>query len=152
MKLLWALIALAAVVFVAAAVWRFIAVRNSGTPAIMRALPSEGDHGWRHGVIRYSGETVSFYMLRSLSFRADAVFSRHAIDVTGRRQATETEKHFMPGVEVVLLFSSEGQDYEFATNRHAAMALISWVESAPDRRQVRSDMNDLHNRAFRGNF
>lgn len=88
-------------------------------------------------------------MLRSLSFGADVVLSRNAIHVTGRRQATEIEREFMPGVEVVIVFSADGREYEFACDRHTAMALVSWLESAPDRRQVRTDMNDLRHRAFR---
>ena len=55
----------------------------------------------------------------------------------------------MPGVEVVVLFSADGNDYEFATECHASMALISWLESAPDKRHVRADIEHLRNRAFK---
>lgn len=149
MKLLYIAFGLVVVVLAAAAVWRFLAVRTSGSHVILRALPAQGTHGWRHGIMRYNGETMCFFMLRSLSFRADAVLRRSDVNVTGRRQATETERDFMPGVEVVVVFSADGKDYEFAADRRTAMALISWVESAPDRRQVRSDMNHLRHRAFR---
>ena len=149
MEMLWIALGLVAVVFFAAGVWRFVAVRKTGTQALMRALPAENVHGWRHGIVRYSGSRMTFYMLRSLSFGADVVLSRNAIHVTGRRQATEIEREFMPGVEVVIVFSADGREYEFACDRHTAMALVSWLESAPDRRQVRTDMNDLRHRAFR---
>ncbi|MDK8794738.1 DUF2550 domain-containing protein [Corynebacterium sp. MSK044] len=151
MNVLWIALGLVAAVFSAAGLWRFVAVRKTGTQALMRALPAESVHGWRHGIVRYSGSRMTFYMLRSLSFGADVVLSRNAIHVTGRREATETEREFMPGVEVVLIFSADGREYEFACDQHTGMALVSWLESAPDRRQVRTDMNDLHHRAFRTN-
>ncbi len=152
MNVLWIALGLVAAVFVAAGVWRFFAVRKSGTQALMRALPAESIHGWRHGIVRYSGSRMSFYMLRSLSFGADVVLSRHSITVTGRREATETEREFMPEVEVVIVFSADGREFEFGCDRLTAMALVSWLESAPDRRQVRSDMNVLRHRAFRTNL
>ena len=93
---------------------------------------------------------MRFFKLRSLSFSADLELDRSTLAITGNRQATETERDFMPGVEVVVLFSSQAEEFEFAANHRAAMALISWVESAPDSRQVRTDMNRLHQRAFRG--
>lgn len=148
MKFVWIALGVAVLVLLAGAAWRFFTIRNHGTQVLMRALPATGTHGWRHGVLRYSGDSVRFYKLRSFSFAADEVHSRNDIAVTGRRQATETEQEFMPGVEVVVLFSAAGKDYEFATDHRAAMALISWIESSPDKRQVRTDMNQLHQRAF----
>lgn len=149
MKLLGYLALAVVVLFIAAAVWRFLVVRNNGTQVLMRRLPANGTHGWRHGVLMYSGEAMRFYKLRSLSFGPDLDLTRNAITITGRRYATESEQDFMPSVEVVVLFAVDGVDYEFATERPAAMALISWVESAPDKRHVRPDMHRLHSRAFR---
>ena len=151
MKLLGFLFGAMAIVLLAGALWRFLTVRNNGTPALMRALPATGTHGWRHGIAVYSGETMRFFKLRSMSFSADLELDRSTLTISGNRNATETERDFMPGVEVVVLVSSDSAEHEFAFNRRAAMALISWVESAPDSRQVRTDMNRLHQRAFRGN-
>ena len=152
MKLLGFLFGAMLVVLIAGALWRFLTVRNNGTPALLRKLPANGTHGWRHGIAVYAGETMRFFKLRSLSFSADMELDRSTLSITGNRQATETERHFMPGVQVVVLFSTQGTQYEFATDRHGAMALVSWVESAPDSRQVRTDMTRLHNRAFKGNL
>lgn len=149
MKIVGYLLLAVALVAICAAVWRFLTLRNNGTQVLIRELPAQGSHGWRHGVALYSGDHMSFYKLRSLSLGADTVLTRNRITVTGNRQATETEKDFMPTVEVVILFSADGVDYEFAADRHAAMALISWVESAPDKRHVRADIDRLRNRAFR---
>lgn len=152
MKLLGFLFGAVLVVLLAGALWRFFTVRNNGTPALLRKLPATGTHGWRHGIAAYKGETVRFYKLRSLSFSADMELNRSMLTITGNRQATETERHFMPGVQVVVLFSTGRKDYEFATNRHAAMALISWVESAPDSRQVRTDASRFRQRSFRSHL
>ena len=56
----------------------------------------------------------------------------------------------MPGVTTVLQLSSPMGDFEFAAERHVEMALISWVESAPDRRQERVDFRALAQRVQRG--
>ena len=46
--------ALVLAVLAAAAAWRFAMVRNSGARAMMRELPAQGIHGWRHGVLPVS--------------------------------------------------------------------------------------------------
>ncbi|WP_297850420.1 DUF2550 domain-containing protein [uncultured Corynebacterium sp.] len=151
MKLLGFLVGAVVVVLLAGAVWRFLTVRNNGTPALLRELPAVGTQGWRHGIAAYSGDILRFFKLRSFSFSADTVFDRCGVEITGRRKAIETERDFMPGVSVVVSFVSHGEEYEFALDTHAAMAFTSWVESAPDIRQERTDVNRLYNRAFRGN-
>lgn len=152
MKLLGFLFGAVVIVLLAGAVWRFLTVRNNGAPVLLRQLPASGTHGWRHGIAAYAGDTMRFFKLRSMSFSADTEFHRSTVTITGRREATETERVFMPVVEVVVLFSAGGRDYEFATDRHAAMAFTSWVESAPDIRQVRLDLARFQSRAFRGNL
>lgn len=129
--------------------WRFTNVRNSGVQGIIRMLPADGAHGWRHGVLRYAGEEARFYKLRSLSFNYDSSLDRRTVTFHGIRDLTEDEKEFMPGVEGVLQLSGPQGDFEFAGDRHAEMALISWVESAPDSRAQRADMNELAERAQR---
>lgn len=130
--------------------WRFTNVRNSGVQGIIRMLPAEGAHGWRHGVLRYAGEEARFYKLRSLSFNYDYSLDRRTVTFNGIRELTDQEREFMPGVEGVLQLTGPKGDFEFAGDRHAEMALISWVESAPDSRAQRSDMNQLAERAQRG--
>ena len=56
----------------------------------------------------------------------------------------------MPEVDTALELTGPMGDFEFAGERHAEMALISWVESAPDVRAQRGDMNELAERANRG--
>lgn len=124
----------------AAAVWRFMRVRNAGARGLFRQLPASGLHGWRHGVLRYKGEELEFFKLRSLSFSRDLALARRDISITGLRELTEQEADFMPGVSVVLQLDCPAGAYEFAADRRTEMALVSWVEAAPDRRQERRDL------------
>ncbi|WJY67848.1 DUF2550 domain-containing protein [Corynebacterium auris] len=127
--------ALAVAVAAAAALWRFTNFRNSGAQGLFRKLPANGLHGWRHGVLRYSGEELEFFKLRSLAFTRDLALDRRGITITGFRELSEQEQDFMPGISVILELESAAGKFEFASERHAQMALVSWVESAPDRRQ-----------------
>lgn len=149
-EILACLLLLVAALVAIAVGWRFTNVRNSGVQGIIRMLPAEGAHGWRHGVLRYAGEEARFYKLRSLSFNYDYSLDRRTVTFNGIRELTDQEREFMPGVEGVLQLTGPKGDFEFAGDRHAEMALISWVESAPDSRAQRSDMNQLAERAQRG--
>ena len=133
-----------------ASAWRFTMFRGHGAQCLLRAVPADGSHGWRHGVLRYVGEQARFYKLRSLSFNYDLSLDRRSVTFNGVRQLTAEERDFMPGVESVLMLSGPEGDMEFAGERHVAMALISWLESAPDSRDQREDMNALAERANRG--
>ena len=141
--------ALVLVVLVAAAAWRFAMVRNSGARAMMRELPAEGVHGWRHGVLRYDGERLLFFKLRSLTFHHDIELDRRGVAFEGFRDVTEDEREFMPEIGHVLRFSGPMGDFEFAADRHSEMGLVSWVEAAPDARKERIDVRSLAQRAQR---
>lgn len=149
MKILAYLLAVLVVLVVIAVLWRFAMFRNSGVQGLVRQLPADGVHGWRHGVLRYAGEEARFYKLRSLSFNYDVALDRRTVTFNGVRELSAQEREFMPGVESVLSLTGPEGDFEFAGERHAEMALISWVESAPDSRAQRADMNALAERAHR---
>ena len=150
MKVVAYILLLVLVLTAAAAVWRFTMFRGSGVQGLIRRLPAEGAHGWRHGVLRYVGEEARFYKLRSLSFNYDVSLDRRTVTFNGLRDLTVQEREFMPEVDNILLLTGPEGDFEFAGDRHAEMALISWVESAPDSRAQRADMNVLAERANRG--
>lgn len=145
----YVLLLLAATAGIASA-WRFTMFRGHGAQCLLRAVPAQGSHGWRHGVLRYVGEHARFYKLRSLSFNYDLSLDRRSVSFNGVREPTAQERDFMPGVESVLLLGGPEGELEFAGARHVEMALISWLESAPDSRDQREDMNALAERASRG--
>ena len=128
------------VVALAAVLWRFVVVRNSGSQGLLRNLPASGVHGWRHGVFRYSGGCLRFYKLRSLAFQRDVELIRCGTEVSGMRAPTSGEREIMPDIDQVLVLRSPQGDFEFASDRHARMALISWLESAPSERQIPRDL------------
>lgn len=130
------------VMLVCLAAWRFAAIRSHGTAILIRKLPATGIHGWRHGVVQYKGERLSFFKLRSLAPGADAVFIRHAIQITGHRDITPAESDVLMSAKV-LQFEHEGVKYEASMSTHSEMAFTAWVESAPDSRMSRLDPKDL---------
>lgn len=152
MKLLSLIALIVVMVLVAGALWRFFSIRNRGTQVVIRVMPSEGVHGWRHGIVIYDRERLRFYKLRSFSFGPDLVLRRSQLDFDATREPTAQERSIMPEAAAVLSLSSASDPqraFEFGMDRRAAMALISWIESAPDHRQVRTDMNVLQQRAHR---
>ena len=42
------------VIVLLAALWRLVSFRNTGSQGLLRNLPADGVHGWRHGVYRYN--------------------------------------------------------------------------------------------------
>ena len=135
---MWVLIGLA-VVAVCLAAWRFLWMRPGGTPVVLRQLPAEGVHGWRHGTLRYNGDDLMYYKLRSLAPSADFVFGRSVLDSGGARRADADERELFAEELIIVTATSRQRSFEFALDRHGAMALIAWIESAPDRRQVKGD-------------
>lgn len=133
-------------VFAALGAWRFFFVRSTGTPIILRKLPGNGLHGWRHGVVRYAGTEMRYFKLRSLTPSADIVFNRSAVLLEGHRETSSREAPILLGSKSVILFAHEGNHYEAVFPAGADMAFISWVESAPDARLERVDLHSLRRR------
>lgn len=146
---------------IAAAAWRFFSLRSRGTNVIMRELPASGNHGWRHGTLRYEGETLEYFKLRSLRPWANLVLDRREVEILGTRGLSESEAEFMPD-EVKILTISVGEHqgehheeavggkrYEVGLEAHGEMALRAWVESAPDLRQQRVDYWALRDKLSR---
>ncbi len=143
MKYAVAVLLVLLVLAVAVAAWRFMKFRHAGAPALFRSLPAREVHGWRHGILRYRGEELQFFKLRSLSLTNDLALDRRDITLTGIRECTDEERDIMPGISKVIQLGTSAGDFEFAGAPHVQMALVSWVEAAPDRRQVRRDPAQL---------
>ncbi|MDO4760552.1 MAG: DUF2550 domain-containing protein [Corynebacterium sp.] len=143
--LMWLLL----LVFFAAgalAAWRFFTLRSSGTSAIIRRLPATGNHGWRHGLVRYEGKELKFYQLRSLSPFPDGVFNRFSVELTGQRESTREEASFLPFNEPVFEFTHDAVAYEAQMSAHGRMAFVAWIESAPDARTDKMSPRELRRR------
>ncbi|AKK08521.1 hypothetical protein CATRI_05305 [Corynebacterium atrinae] len=144
----WVLVVIAAVAMLLA-LWRFLTLRSQGTSVIIRRLPASGTHGWRHGRVRYNGEELHYYKLRSLSPGADLVLNRQQLEFLDSRPLTDREASFMDPSLKVTTISNDGQLYEIVVDSRGLMALTAWMESAPNIRQERTDFNKLRNRITR---
>lgn len=134
----WALVVIA-VLAVLLAAWRFFTQRSRGTVVIMRRLPNEGTHGWRHGSLRYNGDDLEYFKLRSLSPMADLILNRQDTALVERREVSEAETEFMPTHIHILEITCHGDRYEMGIGGPGEMAFTAWVEAAPDRRRERSN-------------
>ncbi|MGW0041864.1 DUF2550 domain-containing protein [Rhodococcus sp. NPDC003348] len=122
---------------VAAFVYRLTVLRRGGTAAILRTLPADAGLGWRHGIIRYGEETLVFFKLSSLRPGPDTRIARQGIELGDRRSPQDTEYDIMTD-EIVIVEVRDGERaFEFALDRGALTAFLSWVESRPSGRSVR---------------
>ena len=135
----WIIIGFAAAILCFQAAYRFLYLRPHGTSIVMRSLPAEGGHGWRHGVIRYSDGVLDFFQLRSLSRKPDISLGRLDTQLIERRAPREDEAHTLESFLKVLVVSSGGHEYELAMDLRGETAFTAWLESAPTQRLERSD-------------
>jgi hypothetical protein len=121
--------------------YRLWKLRQGGTAAIMRDLPSVGGHGWRHGVIRYRGGDATFFRLSSVRLWPDRQLNRRGVEVVSRRPPRGDEFDIMTEEIIVLELRDTTQDrragYEIALDRGALTAFQSWLESRPSPRARR---------------
>lgn len=121
--------------------YRLWKLRQGGTAAIMRDMPADGGHGWRHGVIRYRGGEAAFSRLSSIRLRPDRRLSRRGTEIVLRRSPRGDEFDIMTDEIVVLELRDATQDrragYEIALDRGAVTAFQSWLESRPSPRARR---------------
>jgi hypothetical protein len=120
-----------------ASLYRFAMLRRGGTSALLRVLPADGGHGWRHGLIRYGEEELVFFKLTSLRLGPDSRISRQGIALSDRRGPRGDEYDIMTDAIVVTGIADGGNSYEVALDRGSLAAFQSWVESRPSGRSVR---------------
>ncbi|AIT60858.1 DUF2550 domain-containing protein [Corynebacterium doosanense] len=132
-------------ILLALAAWRFLTVRSKGAPALLRQVPGS----WRHGVVRYRGDSLEFFKLRSLSPKPDLVVDRCQASVTDHRMGGDEDPVIIDKDDVILAITHPGGVHEFAMAHHAAKAIVAWVESAPSTRLERTDHKTLLMKAGR---
>ncbi|MFD4292131.1 DUF2550 domain-containing protein [Rhodococcus sp. NPDC058505] len=122
---------------VAAFVYRLAVLRRGGTAVILRTMPAGDGIGWRHGIIRYGEESLVFFKLSSLRPGPDSRIARQGIDIGERRSPRDTEFDIMTDDIVIVAVHDADRAFEFALDRGALTAFLSWVESRPHGRSVR---------------
>ncbi|AGP31120.1 DUF2550 domain-containing protein [Corynebacterium terpenotabidum] len=133
------IIVLACLVFFGAlmALGRFLALRSSGIPVVIRSMPNPDGRHWRHGVLVYGGTRARVYKLRSLRPESDISVSRQRTTITGRREITARESNFLEAELHILCLEDGDSRWEFALDNAGDTALVAWLESAPSERFVR---------------
>ncbi|MGB3698395.1 MAG: DUF2550 domain-containing protein [Gordonia sp. (in: high G+C Gram-positive bacteria)] len=140
---LWIIIGcvVAGLFVLAGVVYRVVEVRRAGTPVLLRRLPAEADHGWRHGSVHYGDDALAYYRLSSLRPGPTVKMSRRRIEIVGRRSPLGTELEIMDPdfgiVELALGRSGSGAHYELAMNPEVSTAFQSWIEARRPRRARR---------------
>ena len=77
---------------VAAIALRLYRLRVAGVPIIMRYVPAEPEHGWRHGTLRYDDHELRYYRLSSMRPGPQLDHSpRSETEIVGRRAPQGTE-------------------------------------------------------------
>lgn len=131
--IIWALVIIA-VLAVLLAAWRFFTLRSRGTMVILRHLPQSGVHGWRHGSLRYNGNDLEYFKLRSLSPMADNILHRLSVELLDRREPTSEEAVFMSEGTNIVHIKSKDEEIEMGLDSHGEMAFTAWLEAARDAR------------------
>ncbi|MDJ0027138.1 DUF2550 domain-containing protein [Gordonia alkanivorans] len=152
--LLSVLLAVAVIVCVLLAV-RLAQLRRVGTPILLRTIPAEVDHGWRHGTVHYSDDSLRYYRLASLRPGPNVTFARQGIEIAGRRRPEGTETEILDGMVILQVQTTgkthtigKGSDgagsdgkvkdgYELAMGPGAVTAFQSWLESRQSARSQR---------------
>ncbi|WP_066165577.1 DUF2550 domain-containing protein [Gordonia hydrophobica] len=139
----WLIVAvvIAGLLISAGVMYRLVEVRRAGTPVLLRSLPAEADHGWRHGSVHYGEEALAYYRLSSLRPGPTVSMSRRRIEIVGRRSPVGTELEIMDPrdsiVELAIGRTDKAARYELGMSPEVHTAFLSWIESRQPRRARR---------------
>jgi len=121
-------------------VYRITKLRSVGTPCLLRRIPAAADAGWRHGVVQYDENSVSFYRLSSLRLGTTSTLLRQTTEICARRRPIGSEADILDGLVVLELepgADGNGGAYELAMSQGAATAFQSWIEARQSARSQR---------------
>lgn len=110
---------------------RFLA-RHGGTFELSYRVRS--DHpgrGWLLGIGRYSGQSLEWFRIFSLSPRPKRVWARALLDYSGRRAPAGTEEVSLYDGHVVASCRYGGETLEIAMSEASLTGFQSWLESGP---------------------
>ena len=106
--------------------------RHGGTFELShRVRSTRAGRGWLLGVGRYSGESLEFFRVFSLSPRAKRVWPRRSLDYEGWRRPEGPEQVSLYSDHVVVTCESPSGPVELAMSESSLLGFQSWLESAP---------------------
>ena len=127
-----ALILLVLLYGIALIVRRRVLSRHGGTFELSyRVRPERAGRGWLLGLGRYSGETLEWFRIFSLSPRPKRSWPRSLLTYDGRREPQGVEQVSLYPDHVVICCSSPEGDVELAMDPSSLMGFQSWLEAGP---------------------
>lgn len=127
------LLALAAGLLVTALLVRRLVVGRSGGVFELSHRLRDGrpGRGWVLGVGRYTGESLEWFRVFSLSPRPKRTWNRDEISYEGRRAPEGPEAAALYADHVVVVCRTPQGEVELAMSESSLMGFQSWIESGP---------------------
>jgi uncharacterized protein DUF2550 len=117
---------------VALIVRRRVLSRHGGTFEVSyRVRPERAGRGWLLGLGRYSGETLQWFRIFSLSPRPKRSWPRDRLTYAGRRDPAGVEQMSLYADHVVIICRSPEGEVELAMRPSSLMGFQSWLEAGP---------------------
>ncbi|WP_435742171.1 DUF2550 domain-containing protein [Nocardioides sp. SYSU DS0663] len=117
---------------VALIVRRRVLSRHGGTFELShRVRPDRVGRGWLLGLGRYSGETLEWFRIFSLSPRPKRTWQRDMLDYVGRREPDGTEEMSLYPGHVVIVCHTRADEVELAMSPASLTGFQAWLEARP---------------------
>lgn len=106
--------------------------RHGGTFELShRVRPSGDGRGWVLGVGRYSGETLEWFRVFSISPRPKRAWARESLSYDGRREPLGAERPSLYPDHLVICCQSPAGEVELAMSSASLTGFQSWLEARP---------------------
>jgi hypothetical protein len=117
---------------VALVIRRRVLSRHGGTFELSyRVRPEKAGRGWLLGLGRYSGDSLEWFRIFSLSPRPKRVWRRSNLTYGGRREPAGVEQMSLYPDHVVVMCSTPDGPLELAMGQMSLMGFQAWLESGP---------------------
>lgn len=117
---------------IALIVRRRLLARHGGTFELSCRLHAERTgRGWLLGIGRYSGQSLEWFRIFSLSPRPKRVWARDHLSYSGRRRPEGAEELSLYGGHVVASCRYLDQPLELAMSEASLTGFQSWLEAGP---------------------
>jgi len=118
---------------VALVVRRRLLARHGGTFELShRVSDDRDDRGWVLGLGRYSGETLQWFRIFSLSPRPKRTWRRTALGYDGQRAPASVERASLyPDHLVISCHAGGGEEIQLAMSPGSLTGFQAWLEASP---------------------
>jgi hypothetical protein len=111
---------------------RRLLARHGGTFELSyRVRTDHPGRGWLLGIGRYSGQSLEWFRIFSLSPRPKRVWARDLLEYAGRRAPVGAEEVSLYDGHVVASCHYDGDPLEIAMSEASLTGFQSWLESGP---------------------